>query len=134
MVVAMASLAMGTTIPVRSREQLAQLVRATDDVIARLPARTALGRLTPHTVAAYSLVEDSATGERAVLSLIDSLEAEPRRACIAIISATDMSPCDGGAALLEILQSLLASATARGPATALSARLAPAPIERPYAA
>jgi CheY-like chemotaxis protein len=134
MVVALASLAVPTMIPVRSHDQLEQLVRATDQVIARLPARTALGRLTPHTVAVYSLVDDSEAGERTVLSLIESLEAEPRRACVAIISATDMSPVDGGTALLEILQSVLASATARGPGTALGARLAPAAIERPRAA
>src|SRR5262249_8148319 len=79
MVVALASLAVPTMIPVRSHEQLDQLVRATDQVLTRLPARTALGRLTANTVAAYSLVDDSEAGERTVLSLIESLEAEPRR-------------------------------------------------------
>jgi len=133
-VAALASLAVPTMIPVRSREQLEQLVRATDQMIARLPARTALGRLTPHTLAAYSVVGDSAAGERTVLSLIESLEANPRDACVAVISATDVSPGDGGSALLEILQSVLASATARGPGTALGARLAPMAIERPRAA
>jgi CheY-like chemotaxis protein len=133
-VAALASLTVPTMIPVRSREQLEQLVRATDETIARLPARTALGRLTPQTLAAYSVVGDSAAGERTVLSLIESLEAKPGDACVAIISATDVSPGDGGTALLEILQSVLASATARGPGTALGARLAPTAIERPRAA
>lgn len=133
-VVALASLVVPTMIPVRSREQLERLIRGTDEMIARLPARTALGRLTPQTVAAYSVLEDSAAAERAVLSLIDTLEAEPRRACVGLISATGISPGDCGASLLEILHCVLASATARGPATVLRARLAPEAIERRRAA
>ena len=133
-VVALASYTVDMMIPVRSRAQLERLVKATDEIIARLPARTVLGRLAPHMLAAYSVVGDSAVGERALLSVIESLGSDARGACVAMMSATDLCPDDGGAALLEILHCLLASATARGPATALSARLAPAAIERPRAA
>jgi CheY-like chemotaxis protein len=133
-VVALASVAVATTIPVRSREQMERLERETQEIIGRLPPRTALGRLTPERLAAYSLVDDPAAGARALLSLVESLEKEPRRACVAIISATEMSPTDGGAALLEILHCLLVSAMARGPATALGAQVAPAAIDRHRAA
>jgi CheY-like chemotaxis protein len=134
LVVALASLSVETMTPVSSREQLERLERATDKIIERLPPHTALGRLTPERVGAYTVVEDAAAGERALLSVLESLEEDPPRACVAIMSATGMSPTDGGAALLEMLQCLLVSAIARGPATALRAQVAPAAIERRRAA
>jgi CheY-like chemotaxis protein len=134
LVVGLASSAVTPTIPVRSREAMERVERATNEIIARLPARTALGRLTPDRVAAYSVVQDPVAGARALISVFESLEEQSHRASIAIMTATDLCPTDGGAALLEILQCLLRSAMARGPATILGAHIAPAAIDRPRAA
>jgi hypothetical protein len=121
-------------IPVSSHEQLEQLQRATEEIIARLPPRTALARLSSERVAAYSFVADPAAGARALLSVLESIEPEPRRASVAVMSATEIAPTDGGAALLEILQCLLVSAMNRGPGTVLGAAVTPAAVERQRAA
>jgi CheY-like chemotaxis protein len=134
LVMALASLGVAPMIPVRTREKLAELRRAMEKTIDRLPPRTAVGSLTPDRLAVYSVVEDAASGQRAVLSLVESLEDEPRRACVGMIAASDVAPTDGGAALLELLHWLLASAMARGPGTALSAQVVPTPIARRTAA
>jgi len=133
-VVALASLSVPALVPVASPEQLVHLQRATDEIVGRLPPRTALARLTSERVAAYSFVADPGAGARALLSVLESIEPEPQRACVAMMSATEISPTDGGAALLEILHCLLVSAMNRGPGTVLRAEVTPAPIERPRAA
>ncbi|HVQ26880.1 MAG TPA: hypothetical protein VMV01_16945, partial [Planctomycetota bacterium] len=79
-------------------------------------------------------VTSAEAGERALLALIASLEETPGRACIAMLSATGLCPTDGGAALLEIVQWILATAMSRGPATALCARLDPAAVDLRLAA
>jgi DNA-binding NarL/FixJ family response regulator len=131
LVIALASLPArsGPIGPISTPEQLEAAERTTERLMELLPPRTALGRLTPMTVAAYGLVQDAEAGERALLSLFAALDSETRRACIAVVTVTGLSPTDGGAALLEILGWLLASATARGSATALRARLGPETIE-----
>jgi len=133
LVVGLASSPVTATIPVRSREAMDAFERATNDIIARLPPRTALGYLTPERIAAYSIVEQPVAGAHALVTLFESFD-EQRQACVAIITASDLCPTDGGAALLEILQCLLASAMTRGPATVLGAHIAPAAIDRPRAA
>ena len=134
LVMAMASLSVAPMVPVPSREKLAELRRAMDATIDRLPPHTMLSRLAPDRLVVYSVVKDAAAGERAALSLLESFEDEPRRACVAMIAASNVAPTDGGAALLELLHWLLASAIARGPGTALSAQLVPTPIARRIAA
>jgi hypothetical protein len=47
-----------------------------------------------------------------------------------MLRATGLCPTDGGAALLEIAQSLFASARTRNPASALRARIVPAVVDR----
>lgn len=103
---------------------------STMKLVEQLPPRTALVRLTPSTLAAYTLGEDPEAGERALLSLFASIEEEPRRACLAMLSTTGLFPTDGGAALLEILHWLLAAAMTRDPATALWVRISPTAIDR----
>lgn len=124
----------GPTIPVPSPEEMESLERAIGGLVERLPPRTALGRLTSETIAVYSLVTSAEAGERALLSLIASLEHPPGRACVAMLSTTGVCPTDGGAALLEIVQWILATAMSRGPATALCARLDPAAVDLRLAA
>jgi CheY-like chemotaxis protein len=116
-------------IPGSSPQQMDDLERAIGKLVERLPPRTALGRLTRDTLAAYSLVQEPQVGEQALLSLMAALEEEPRRACAGILSATGLCPTDGGAALLDIAHWLLDAAMTRGPATTLCARLAPAAID-----
>jgi CheY-like chemotaxis protein len=116
-------------IPVRSAPALQALGRDTAALLERLPPRTAVGRLGPDTLAAYTVAEDSEAGARALLALMASLETEPR-GCVAVLSACGLVPADSGAALLDITRSLLDAARARGPATALTARLEPVAIAR----
>lgn len=116
-------------VPGESPEQMDSFERTIGQLVERLPPRTALGRLTLETLAAYSLVEDPRLGEQALLSLMAAVEEEPRSACVGILSAAGLCPTDGGAALLDIAHWLL-DATTRGPATTLGARLAPAALER----
>jgi CheY-like chemotaxis protein len=132
LVIALASLPSST--PESSREQMDDMARAVDKLVERLPPRTALGRLGPERLAAYSRLEQPEVGERALLSLMTELEGEPRRACIGLLSARGLCPTDGGAALLDVVHWLLDSAMARGPATILHARLAPAAIDHRAAA
>jgi CheY-like chemotaxis protein len=121
-------------IPAPSRAGVEHLEQAVDRLVERLPPRTALGRLTPATVGAYSVVDDPEAGERALLALLASLEEEPRRACVAMLTATGVWPTDGGAALLDVAHWLLASAMTRDPATALCARISPTAVDRRLAA
>jgi hypothetical protein len=51
-----------------------------------------------------------------------------------MLSATGLCPTDAGAALLDIVQWLLASAMTHDPATALCARISPAVVDRRLAA
>jgi hypothetical protein len=74
-------------------------------------------------------VAEPEVGEQALLALMTALEAEPRRACVGILSATGLCPTDGGTALLDIVHWLLEAARSRGPATTLGARLAPAAVD-----
>ena len=133
LVIAVASIRGEATIPGSSQEQMADLERAIGKLLERLPPRTALGRLTPETLAVYSLVEDLQAGERALLSLLESLDEGPRRACVGMLSATSLCPTDGGTAFLDIAHWLLHSAMIRGRATTLGARLAPAAIDHRFA-
>ncbi len=73
--------------------------------------------------------QQQAAGERALLSLIASLQEPPGRGCVALLSATGLYPTDGGAPLLDIVHWILAAATSRGPATVLRARLDPTAID-----
>ena len=130
LVVALASIPGELVIPGATPEQLDYLERATDRLVERLPPRTALGRLTPITLAAYSIVADPEAGEHALLSLIAAIEGEPRRACVGMLSTTGLHLLDNGAALLDITESLLGSAKARGAATTLAARLAPVTLDQ----
>jgi hypothetical protein len=129
LVIALASVPGEPMIPGSSPDQIDDMARAVDKLIERLPPRTALGRLTPEMVAAYSLVAEPEVGEQALLALMTALEAEPRRACVGILSATGLCPTDGGTALLDIVHWLLEAARSRGPATTLGARLAPAAVD-----
>ena len=129
LVIALASLPGEPTTPGSSSELIDDMERSIDKLIERLPPRTALGRLTPEMVAAYSLVAEPEVGEQALLALMTALEVEPRRACVGILSAKGLCPTDGGAALLDIVQWLLEAALSRGPATTLGARLAPAAVD-----
>ena len=119
----------GPAIPVRSPEAMEALERAIGSLVERLPPRTALGRLTSETLAAYSVVTNAEAGERALLSLIASLEEPPGRGCVALLSATGLYPTDGGAPLLDIVHWILAAAMSRGPATVLRARLDPTAVD-----
>jgi CheY-like chemotaxis protein len=134
LVIALASLPGASTTPGSSREQMDDMKRAVDKLVERLPPRTALGRLGPERLAAYSRLEQSEVGERALLTLVTALEGEPRRSCIGLLGARGLRPTDGGAALLDVVHWLLDSAMARGPATILHARLAPAAIDHRAAA
>lgn len=120
----------GPTIPVVSGAELERTQQAIERLIELLPPRTALGRLTPSTVAVYGVGEDVEASEHALLSLVASLDGEPTRACVALLTTTGLNPTDGGAALLEIARWLLTAATARGPATILRARLGPETVDR----
>jgi CheY-like chemotaxis protein len=131
LIIALASLppkTAGPTIPVSSREVLVAVQRVFERLLALLPPRTALGRLTPATLAVLGLGEDVETVERSLLAIIASLEDEPPRACIGLLTMTGLAPTDGGVALLEIGQWLLSAALARGPATILRLRLGPEPV------
>ena len=119
----------GPTIPVESADELKRTRQAIERLIELLPPRTALGRLTPSTLAVYALGDDVEADEHALLSLIASLDDEPRRACVALLTMTGLCPTDGGAALLEVAGWLLAAAIARGPATILRVRLGPEAVD-----
>jgi len=134
LVMALASSAMPAMIPVESREQMDDLEQATTEVIARLPPRTALGCVSPERLAAYSMVDDAVAGTRRLVAILQSLAPESRGVSIATIAATDIAPTDRGAALLEILHCLLASAIARGPDTVLGAEISPTLIDARRAA
>jgi hypothetical protein len=129
LVIGVASIPGEAMTPGASPEETPDFERAIGKLVERLPPRTALGRLTLETLAAYSLVEELQGGEQALLSLLAAVEEEPRGACVGILSATGLAPTDGGAAFLDIAHWLLDAAMARGPATTLAARLAPATID-----
>jgi hypothetical protein len=129
LVIALASIQGEAMIPGSRPEHMESLEQTIGKLVERLPPRTALGRLTPETLAAYSLVEEPGVGEQALLSLIEALDGEAGRACAGMLSVTGLRPTDGGAALLDIADWLLGSAMTRGPATTLVARLAPSDVE-----
>src|SRR5262249_7824755 len=107
LVIALASLPQksgGPTIPVSSPEILEGVRRSTERLLELLPARTALGRLTPETLAILGVGDDAETIQRSLLSIVASLEPAPRRACIGLLVATGLTPNDGGTVLLEIGQ------------------------------
>jgi len=115
----------GPPIPIGSREEMERMEQAVDALLERMPPRTALGRLTPATLGAYTVAEDPEAGERALLSIFALLEQGPRRACVATLSTTGVRPTDGGESLLAIAHWLLDGALDRGPATALRTRMLP---------
>jgi CheY-like chemotaxis protein len=115
----------GPTTPVSSPQTLELVQQAIERLLEQLPPRTAVGRLTPATLAGFGLGEDADAIERSLLGIIGSLTHEPDGACIGLLTVAGLSPSDGGAALLEIGQWLLSAAIARGPATILRARLDP---------
>jgi CheY-like chemotaxis protein len=127
LVVALASLPVreGPMIPASSPDEMESVTRVVERLIELLPPRTALGRLTPATLAVYGLVADAEAGEHALRTLMASLADKPERSCLALLTVRDLSPNDGGAAFLEVAHWLLASAMARGPGTTLHARLSP---------
>jgi CheY-like chemotaxis protein len=113
------------TIPVSSPEEMLLVTRVVERLLEQLPPRTALGRLGPAMLAAYTLVDDAEAGERALRALVASFAEEPDRACLAVLTVRDLHPTDGGAAFLEVARWLLEAAMAHGPGTTLHARLSP---------
>ena len=116
-------------IPLKSDVEVEAWRRDMGSLIDRLPPRTAVGRLTPETLAAYSLVDDAESGARSLLALLASFE-EQSRACVAVLSVSGLVPTDSGAAFLDITRWLLDSATAQGPGTAVTAHLGPVAVPR----
>jgi nicotinamide mononucleotide (NMN) deamidase PncC len=84
-----------------------------------------MGRLNQTTLAAYALVDDPVAREEAVQKALESLADSPDNVCVAALSVTALHPADGGAAIQEVGQWLLAAAIARGPGTALHAQICP---------
>ena len=119
----------GPTIPVTSTEEMKDTQQAIERLLALLPPRTALGRLAPSTLAVYGVGDDVEADEHALLSLIASLDDEPGRACVGLLTVTGLCPTDGGAALLEVAGWLLTAAVTRGPATVLRARVGPEAVD-----
>jgi CheY-like chemotaxis protein len=136
LVVALAALAARSspTIPVSTPQEMEAVTRAIDGRIELVAPRTALGRLAPATLAGYALVEDAGAGEQALRAVLASLADEPDQMCVAALVVSALHPADGGAAILEIAQWLLASAMARGPGTTLHACLSPEVVEARRAA
>jgi CheY-like chemotaxis protein len=131
LVIGLASLAErdGLTIPVTSAEEMKNTQQAIERLLELLPPRTALGRLAPSTLAVYGVADDVEADEHALLSLIASLDEEPGRACVGLLTVTGLCPTDGGAALLEVAGWLLTAAVTRGPATVLRARVGPEAVD-----
>jgi CheY-like chemotaxis protein len=119
----------GPTIPVGSADELKRTEQAIDRLLELLPPRTALGRFSPSTLGAYGLGDDVEAHERALLSLIASLDDGAPRGCVALVTMTGLCPRDGGAALLEVARWLLDAATSRGPSTVLRLRLGPEAVD-----
>jgi CheY-like chemotaxis protein len=113
------------TIPVSSPEEMLLVTRAVERLLEQLTPRTALGRLSSATLAAYAIVEDAEAGERALRALVTSFADAPDRACLAVLTIRELHPTDGGAAFLEVARWLLEAAMAQGPGTTLHARLTP---------
>ncbi len=111
--------------PISSPEDLEIVTLAVAHALDQLLPRTAVGRIAPALLAAYSLATDAAEGEHALHALVASLADEPDRACVGVLTVTGLHPTDGGAAFLELAHWLLASAMAQGPGTTLRARLSP---------
>lgn len=111
--------------PIATPEALESMERAVDHLIEWLPPRTALGRLTPGTLAVFGLAEDRAKVEQTLQHMLLSLASQPGDVCTAMLTVSGLHPGDGGVAILEVAQWLLAAAMTRGPGTTLQARVIP---------
>jgi CheY-like chemotaxis protein len=112
-------------IPAVTPAELKSVERIVGHLVELLPPRTAMGRLDATTLALYALVEKSPAAEYALRQAAALFTDEPDDLCVSALCVTGLHPADGGAAVEEIAQWLLAEALKRGRQTALHARISP---------